>query len=116
MAKQKNCQALCATRMELIVNTTDDPSDIYDLVCLVGTGNFGHVWQAVSQRTNESVALKIVPVVDRDTFLKLMQVGHSLPLFPSSIGRLCALTTAYRRFNSCQVASPPLSCPLLGPI
>jgi serine/threonine protein kinase len=56
-----------------LLNTLDDPSDLYDLACLVGTGNFGHVWKGVTRATGEPVALKIVPTVDKDTFFKLMQ-------------------------------------------
>lgn len=56
-----------------LLNTQDDPSDLYDLVCLVGTGSFGHVWKGVARASGEFVALKIVPAVDKDTFFKLMQ-------------------------------------------
>lgn len=55
------------------LNTEDDPADLYDLVCLVGTGSFGHVWKGVLRSNGDTVALKIVPAVDKDTFFKLMQ-------------------------------------------
>ena len=65
---------------------TATPSDLYDLICLVGTGSFGHVWKGISRtavlkatqetialEAGQTVALKIVPAVDKDTVFKLMQ-------------------------------------------
>ena len=85
-----------------IVDKDNDPQELYDLICLVGTGSFGHVWKGVarvdvrSRSTNEvrvragqTIALKIVPAVDRDTFLKLMQEISWLAQFALLRRSLC---------------------------
>lgn len=56
-----------------LLNTEQDPADLFELVSLIGTGNFGHVWKGVVRATGEAVAIKIVPAVDKDTFFTLMR-------------------------------------------
>ena len=70
--------------MEFVDEAT--PGELYELIYLVGRGSFGQVWKAVSKtavgkphrdtvavEAGETVALKVVPAVAKDTVYKLMQ-------------------------------------------
>lgn len=47
-----------------------DPSDLYDLVYLVGTGHFGHVWKGVSRTA----------VMKPGTQTPALEAGHTVAL------------------------------------
>ena len=53
-----------------LLQTDQDPADLYELVALIGTGNFGRVWRGSERATGNLVALKIVPAVDKDEHWK----------------------------------------------
>lgn len=55
-----------AMRFEDQVNT-EDPTTLFDLKERLGKGSFGSVYRAVTRRTGEVVAIKIIPVADDES-------------------------------------------------
>lgn len=55
-----------AMRFEDQVNT-EDPTTLFDLKERLGKGSFGSVYRAVTKRTGEVVAIKIIPVADDES-------------------------------------------------
>ncbi|KAL6054278.1 Serine/threonine-protein kinase 3 [Balamuthia mandrillaris] len=43
-----------------------DPADLYTLVEVVGSGNYGKVYKALCKRTGETVAIKVIPIDEDD--------------------------------------------------
>jgi len=48
--------------MNDIVETESDPEDLFELIELLGEGNYGQVFKALYKQTGSTVAIKIVPV------------------------------------------------------
>lgn len=53
------------------VLSTKDPNDKYELVELLGEGSYGAVYKAVNRKTEEEVAIKILPAEEDTTKLEI---------------------------------------------
>lgn len=58
MNKQQNNETL---NLADIITADDDPEEIFEILDLLGEGNYGSVYKALHKPTGELVAVKIVP-------------------------------------------------------